>query len=247
MGDKISLKVEARELQGKKVKALRKQGLTPGVVYGADMEPLAIQADAGEVRKVVVEAGKHTPVNLTGGKRRIAMIKDIDFDPTKHGVVRHIAFHAVRADEPVTTTVAIRLIGEGESEAEKAGLVVLQALDKIEIRALPMELPEALEVSIVGLAEAGDRVTVADIELPEGVELVERDDGKAEDEDEERPKITDLMIASVWEPAALQAANEAAAGDAVDETDVEVAGTEEQVQARNEETMPGGKGQDEPK
>ncbi len=227
MGDKVSLNVVVRELHGKKVRNLRRQGLTPGVVYGADMEPLSVQADAQQVRKVVDEAGKHTPVHLTGAKRRIAMIKDIDFDPTKHGVVRHIAFHAVDANEPVVTNVSIRLVGEGESEAEKAGLMVLQALDKVEIRALPMELPEALEVSILGLKEAGDRVTVGDIILPAGVELVERDDGRGDDEDEEeRPKITDLMIASVWEPAALQAANEAAAGDAVDETDVEVAGEE---------------------
>ncbi len=228
MGDKISLKIDERTLQGKKVKALRKQGLTPGVVYGPGMEPMAIQADAGEVRKVVTTAGKHTPVNLTGSKRRIAMIKDVDFDPTKHGNIRHISFHAVKADEPVTTTVPIRLVGEGESEAEKAGLVVLQALDKIEIKALPMELPEALEVSIIDLKEAGDRVTVGDITMPAGVELVEHDDGKAdEDEEEEKPKITDLMVASVWEPAALQAANEAAAGDATDESEVEGAGDDE--------------------
>ncbi len=225
MGDKVSLNVVVRELHGKKVKELRRQGLTPGVVYGADMEPLSVQADAQQVRKVVDEAGKHTPVHLTGAKRRIAMIKDIDFDPTKHGVVRHIAFHAVDANEPVYTNVSIRLVGEGESEAEKAGLIVLQALDKVEIKALPMELPEALEVSILGLKEAGDRVTVGDIVLPAGVELVERDDGRAEeDEEEERPKITDLMIASVWEPAALQASNEAAAGDERDESDVAVEG-----------------------
>ena len=54
MGDKISLKIDERTLQGKKVKALRKQGLTPGVVYGPGMEPMAIQADAGEVRKGLV-------------------------------------------------------------------------------------------------------------------------------------------------------------------------------------------------
>lgn len=225
MGDKVSLKIDARTLQGKKVKQLRQQGLTPGVVYGADMEPQAIQADAQEVRKVVAAAGKHTPVNLTGSKRRIAMIKDVDYDPTKHGVVRHIAFHAVNADEPVTTTVAIRLVGEGESEAEKAGLVILQALDKVEIKALPMELPEALEVSIIALKDAGDRVTVGDIVLPAGVSFVEHDDGHHDEEDdEEKPKITDLMVASVWEPAALQAANESTAGDATDETEVAVEG-----------------------
>jgi large subunit ribosomal protein L25 len=222
MGDKISLKVDARELHGKKVRLLRRAGLTPGVVYGHDMEPLAIQADAAELRKVVASAGKHTPVNLTGAKRRIAMIKDVEFDSTRPGVVRHVAFHAVKADEPVHAVVPVHLIGEGESEAEKAGLIVLQSLDKLEVKALPMELPEALEVSIVALREAGDRVTVADITVPQGVELVEHVDARADDDDEqeERPSIQDLVIATVYEPSALAAANDAAAGDAEAEAGV---------------------------
>lgn len=223
MGDKISLKVDPRDVRGKKVKNLRRSGLTPGVVYGHDMEPLPIQADAGEVRRVVAAAGKHTPVNLTGAKRRIAMIKDIEYDPTKAGIVRHVAFHAVKADEPVHAVVPIRLKGEGESEAEKAGLIVLQSLDKLEVKALPMELPEALEVSIVALKESGDRVTVGDIDLPKGVELVEHIDAHSNDEDseeDERPSIDDLVVATVYEPSALAAANEAAAGDATDESNV---------------------------
>ena len=51
MGDKISLKVEERDVRGKKVRALRRQGLTPGVVYGPGMDPIAIQADAAEMRQ----------------------------------------------------------------------------------------------------------------------------------------------------------------------------------------------------
>lgn len=224
MGDKVSLKIDARDVHGKKVRQLRQSGLTPGVVYGQGMEPLAIQADAGEVRRVVAAAGRHTPVNLTGVKRRIAMIKDVEYDPTKAGIVRHVAFHAVKADEPVHAVVPIRLVGEGESEAEKAGLIVLQSLDKLEVKALPMELPDALEVSIVELREAGDRVTVADIALEPGVELVEHVDVRAEDEEdaeEERPSILDLVVATVYEPSALAAANDAAAGDATDESEVE--------------------------
>lgn len=216
MGDKITLKISAREVRGKKVSHLRAEGLTPGVVYGQDMEATPIQADAGEVRRVVAAAGKHTPVMLSGTKRRIAMIKDVDVDPTRRGYVRHVAFHAVRADEPVIAEVPIRLVGEGESAAEKAGLIVLQALDKIEVKALPMDLPEAIEISIVDLAAEGDRVTLADAKLDKGVELVEHSDGHAEEleEGEERPSITDLVVASVYEPSALQAANEAAAGEA---------------------------------
>lgn len=224
MGDKISLKVDPREVHGKKVKTLRRQGLTPGVVYGPDMEATPIQADEVEVRKVVAKAGRHTPVNLTGSKRRIAMIKSVDIDPARHGHIRHVAFHAVKADEPVVAEVPIRLVGEGESAAEKAGLIVLQALDHIEVKALPMDLPEALEVSILDLAENGDRVTIGDIKLPAGVEIVERDDGREDeqaDEDEEKQTIMDLVIANVYEPSALAAANEAAGGDAEDESAVE--------------------------
>ncbi len=214
MGDKITLTIQERELHGKKLASLRKQGFVPGVVYGADMEAMSVQAVEGDVVKVIKAAGQHTPVQLIGKKRRIAMIKDIDRDPVKH-VIRHVSFHAVRADEPVMAEVPIRLVGEGESAAERNGLVILQALEKIEVKALPMELPEALEVSIVDLAEAGERVTIGDIKVPEGVEIVDNDDGRIdEDEDEERQTIMDLVIASVYEPSALQAANEAAAGDA---------------------------------
>jgi large subunit ribosomal protein L25 len=222
MGDKISLKVDVREVRGKKVGSLRKQGLTPGVVYGPGMEPLSIQADAVEVRKVVERAGKHSPVNLTGSKRRIAMIKSVDYDPTKRGSIRHVAFHAVNADEPVNAEVPIRLVGEGESPAERAGLIVLQSLEKIEIKALPTDLPETLEVSVLGLTAVGDRVTVGDIKLPSGVEVVERDDGRTDedDEDEDKQTIFDLVVANVYEPSALAAANEATAGDATDESEV---------------------------
>lgn len=222
MGDKVNLKIEAREVHGKKVKNLRRSGLTPGVVYGHGMEPLAIQADSAELRKVVAVAGKHTPVNLTGVKRRIAMIKDVEYDPTKAGIVRHVAFHAVNADEPVHAVVPVHLLGEGESEAERAGLIVLQSLDKLEVKALPMELPEALEVSTASLREEGDRVTVADIVLPQGVELVEHVDNRSSEEqdEDERQSILDLVVATVYEPGALAAANDAAAGDATDESEV---------------------------
>ncbi|MGB4762836.1 MAG: 50S ribosomal protein L25 [Candidatus Saccharimonas sp.] len=226
MGEKISLKLDVREVHGKKVRKLREQGLVPGVVYGHGLEPVAVQAEAGEVRRVVNAAGKHTPVNLTGAKKRIAMIKDITYDATKHGVIHHVSFHAVKADEPVHAEVPVRLVGVGESAAEKAGLVVLQAIDKIEVRALPMELPEAIEIDITSLSEAGEKVTLGDAKLANGVDFVEHDSGHHEDDEEEKPSVADLVVASVYEPAALEAANEAAAGTVEDESEVVTAGEE---------------------
>lgn len=248
MGDKISLKLDERTVHGKKVKSLRASGITPGVIYGHGVEPTPVQAEASEIRRVVTAAGKHTPVMITGTKRRIAMIKDVEYHPTKGGIIRHVSFHAVKADEFVNAEVPVRLVGVGESAAEKAGLVVLQAIDKIEVKALPMDLPEAVEIDITGLSEAGQKVTLADAKLPSGVEFVEHDSGHSEDEDEERQTVGDLVVASVYEPAALEAANEAAAGDASDESEVEAehgSDTPEGTQA--EETRPGGKLQDEPK
>lgn len=237
MGDKITLKIEAREVHGKKLGQIRKEGLVPGVVYGAGIDAISVQAIESDVLKVVKKAGQHTPVQLVGKKRRIAMIKNVDRDPVKN-TIRHISFHAVRADEPVEAEVPIRLVGEGESVAERNGLVILQAIEKIEVKALPMELPEALEVSIVDLAEAGDRIVVGDINIPEGVEIVDNDDGRADDnEDEERQSVMDLVVASVYEPSALQAANDAAGGDAetADADDVEAEqGADEEKPAEGE-------------
>ena len=218
MGDKITLKVDERDVRGKKVAQLRRQGLTPGVVYGPGMEPVAVQVPEGELKKVVAAAGKHTPVHLTGKTRRIAMIKDADIDPTRNAI-RHISFHAVRADQPVVAEVPIHLTDQGESEAEKAGLIILQNLDHLEVKALPMDLPEALELSVLSLTEDGQKLTVGDITLPSGVELVEHDTGRHE-EGEEQHSVTELQVASVWEPSALAAQNDKAAGDAEDESEV---------------------------
>jgi len=247
MGDKINLKLEKRELQGKKARVLRLQGLVPAVVYGPGIEPANGQAPLNVIEKVVRDAGKHTPVHLTiDSKKHIAMIKEVTIDPVRSRIL-HVSFHAVNQNETVIAEVPIHLIGEGESEAEKAGLIVLQSLDHIEVRALPLDLPEALEVSIAGLKEAGEQLTLGDITLPEGISFVEHTTGHA-DEDEEAPKLTDLVIVSVYEPSALQAANEAAGGDAEDESEVEAENGGDTDQASQaEEKQPGGKAQDEPK
>ena len=222
MGDKINLKLDVRTVHGKKVAKLRADGIMPVVVYGAGMEPYAAQASIQEVEKVVKAAGKHSPVHLAlDDKKKIAMVKELSFDPAKNRI-NHVAFHAVNQNKPIEAEVPVRLVGEGESEAEKAGLIILQNIDSLEVKALPLEMPDALEIDIRHLKEAGERVLVGDIKLPANVELVEHDDGRDEaDEDEEKPSILDLQVASVWEPGALQAANEATAGDAEDVSQVE--------------------------
>jgi len=212
----ISLKLDTRTAEGKKLAKLRQSGITPSVVYGGQDEPMSTQSGLIETLKVVRAAGKHTPVNIIiDGKKRLAIIKDIDMDPVRQEL-RHVAFHTINQNDVITTEVPIELIGQGESEAERIGLVILQVMDSIEVKAKPANLPESIELSIAGLATEDDKLMVSDIKLPKGVEFADVDQDM------------ELVIANVYEPGALQAANEAAGGEAEPEdvTEVPVEGAE---------------------
>lgn len=207
----ISLKLDVRTSEGKKLKELRKNGLVPSVVYGGHDKPYMTQSGMIDTVKVVNSAGKHTPVNLVvDGKKRLAIIKSIDFDPVKH-TLRHIAFHTIKTTDVITTEVPVILTGLGESPAERAGLVILQAIERLEIKAKPADLPESIELPVDKLENTEDKIDIADIKLPAGVEFADVDQDM------------ELVIANVYEPSALQAANEAAGGTAEPEEAGEVA------------------------
>jgi len=216
----ISLKLEERTSEGKQLAKLRDSGFTPSVVYGGHSDPILTQSPTVETARLVRAAGKHTPVKLTiDGNKKLAIIKSIDIDPVRHEL-RHVAFHAIKQNDIITTEVPIILVGEGESLAERAGLVILQAIEQIEIKAKPADLPESIELSIVNLATDEDKLTVADIKLPEGVEFADIDQDM------------ELVIANVYEPSALQAANEAAGGDEdaeVEDVEIETDKVEDEV------------------
>jgi large subunit ribosomal protein L25 len=227
--DKMTLTLEKRTVIGKKVKTLRREGTVPGVVYGNGFEPISIQAELIPLQKVVKSAGKHHPVQLDiAGTKKTALIKELSIDPVKH-LLRHVAFHAVKQNEKVSTDVPVVLEGLGESPAERAGLVILTTVETLPIKAFPRDLPESLKISTENLSEAGQHLTVADITVPEGVEIDSEDD---------------LVLASVYEPSALQAANEAAGGDAEAEAEIEAEnGEETEGGEQAEEDQPGAKKQ----
>jgi len=194
--DNIQLDVIKREVTGKKVAKLRKEGQVPAVIYGADLAPVNIQAPINAIKKTVVKAGTHTPVDvMIDSKPQTAIIKTVDINPATN-TIQHVAFQAVSRDQIVTTEVPVVIIGEDESDAKKAGLVIMQSVERLEVKAKPADLPKSLEISAADLKENGDKLTLADIVLPVGVELTE-------------DELT-LTIATVYDPAVLAAANEAA-------------------------------------
>jgi large subunit ribosomal protein L25 len=213
--DAIVLEVKPREVTGKAVKHLRREGLVPAVIHDHGKESVIVQGEYNEMTKMYRQAGKHHTVQVkNGGKTFTTLIKSATFDPKKHQLT-HVVFNAVKANEKVEAEIPIRARyaeGNEAAPAERAGLLVLSQLDTVTVKAVPSQLPNVLEYDAEKLVEVGDSATVADLDVPEGVEI-ETDATHA--------------VATVYEPSALQAANEAAGGDAEAESAETVEATEE--------------------
>lgn len=203
--DSITLELEARTVTGKAVKHLRSSGTIPAVIHDHGKPSLHVQGDGVAMLKVWRQAGKHHPVELKAdGKAFTALIKDAAFDPRKHQL-SHLVFNAVDANQKVEAEIPVRPHydeGNESSPAERNGFIVLAQLENVQVKAVPNKLPEFLEYDAEKLVEVGDHVTVADLKIPEGVDLE-----------------TELehSLATVYEPSALAAANDAAGGDAEEE------------------------------
>lgn len=196
--DTIELTLQARTVTGKAVARLRREGLVPAVIHDHGKPSLVVMGDFMAISKAYQKAGKHHPLQLTAGSDKYtALIKDVTFDPRKNRL-SHIVFGAVKADEKVEAEIPVRL--SDDIPAEKASLLVINQLDSVEVEALPKDLPDELLVDASGLVEIGDKLTVADIVAPAGVTILTE---------------PEHAIATVYEPSAVAAANDAAGGDAV--------------------------------
>jgi large subunit ribosomal protein L25 len=203
--DHIILELQSRDITGKAVKRLREQGLVPAVIHDHGKASIHVMGDYLPVLKAYQTAGKHHPVEIKAGDRQFtALIKAVDIDPRRHEL-RHVVFNAVKANEKVTAEIPVHVIydeGNDSSPAERAGLVVLHQLETVEVDAIASKLPDELLFNGEVLQAVGDHVMVADLIVPEGVVIKT---------DPTHP------LATVFEPSALQAANDAAGGDATED------------------------------
>lgn len=162
--------LEPRTVVGKKLNTIRSQGYVPAVIHNHGQESLHVMGTSTELASIYKEAGKHHPLQLkVGNQDFLALIKDAHYNPVKRST-EHYVFQAIRQDEKVEAEVPIHM--EGEIPAEKAGLMVLRQLDHVEIEALPKDLPDQLAVDATRLVELHDKITVADLAVPEGVTIL---------------------------------------------------------------------------
>jgi large subunit ribosomal protein L25 len=170
--DTITLTLDKRDVVGKGLNKLRNEGRIPAVIHNHGKESVIVSGPFIDVLKVYQQAGKHHPVTLkVDDKKYMALIKSVDFEPKKNQL-RHVVFNAIKQDEKQKTEVPIKFVEDAEIPAEKAGLMVIRQLEAVEIEALPKDLIDELFVDPSGLTEIGDRITVADLKVPEGITVL---------------------------------------------------------------------------
>jgi len=193
----LSLSAKIRKEVGKKVKSLRKKGIIPGILYGPGIKNLPpttfpkngavkrktkkvvggvpLEIDSKEFEKILKEAGESSLIKLQVGdekknKEFIVLIHEIERDPLTLKPI-HIDFYQPRLKEEVEALVP--LIFEGESKAVKEfGGTLVKNISEVKVKALPLNLPKEIKVSIEKLRTFEDEVFVSDLKLPEGVKVL---------------------------------------------------------------------------
>jgi len=173
MADRAVIVAAPRVVLGKKVKQLRRQGRLPANVFGRGLPSLAIDIEAREFSRNIKASGLRSmfELNVSGEARpRYVIIRGM----TRAGGTGdpiHVDFFQVDPSKPITANVPLRLVGESPAVRDLAGTLV-QGVDLLHVRCLPLAIPDAIEADVSGLNGFDVTLTVADLDVPEGVEIL---------------------------------------------------------------------------
>ena len=209
--EKIVLQAANREIVGKKVKMLRREGKIPGIIYGKDLKkPLPITLDLRETTKFMRGVTPSTVVTIkVDGKDYTTLVRDRQRDVLLGNYI-HIDFMAISLKDKVRTLVNLFLEGEAPA-VEDWGATIILSLDQIEVETLPQDLPESIVVDISNMANIGDAIHVKDLAMPEGVEclsdpeelIVVASAPELEPEEEEEEELEEELLEGV-EPEVIE-------------------------------------------
>src|SRR5712691_3452282 len=173
-GERIRLEVQQREERGsRESRRLRKDGLIPGVLYGQGKKPHPISVRERELRRVLTgDHGLHAILDVVlDGQTTThsSILKDYQVDPIR-GKIEHFDLQEVRLDETIQSSVVVELVGE--SLGTKAGGVLSQVTREVNVEALPLEVPDRLELDVSAM-EIGDTLRLSDLPAREGVTFLD--------------------------------------------------------------------------
>jgi len=171
--DKIELLANTREILGKKVRFLRRQGITPVHLFGHNVESVPLQCDTAPLKRVLAQAGKTRLISLKldqAKKPRSVVVREVQREP-QSGELLHIDFYQVSMKEEMRVEVPIIPVGEAPALKSK-GNFLMQELGSLTIECLPDEIPSSVELDISSLTEAEQAIHVKDIGLGEGITVL---------------------------------------------------------------------------
>jgi large subunit ribosomal protein L25 len=170
--EKYVLEAKKREVIGKQVKALRREGLLPAVIYGSDIEPMPLTLNTNEVRQILSVTGANTLITMKIGKEEhLALVRDTQREVITRNLL-HIDFQAVSMEETISTTVPVLVVGESPAIKELNALLVT-SMDSLQIEAKAKDLPDTITVDISELDQIGDNIRVKDLIISGDVTILE--------------------------------------------------------------------------
>jgi large subunit ribosomal protein L25 len=176
-GERVKLQVRERERRGSAdARRLRREGFIPGVLYGKGIAPHAICVPERDLRRVLTgTSGLHAILDVVVEGQQAthaSILKDFQQDPIR-GHISHVDLQEVRLDRPIQAQVAVQLVGE--PAGVKEGGVLSQVQREINVEALPMEIPEHLDLDVSGMA-IGDTLRLSDLGERDGVKYLDDPD-----------------------------------------------------------------------
>jgi len=170
--DKIVLKAEKRDVTGKQVKALRRAGQLPAVIYGRHVDPIAISLEAHTASLVFSKLTSSTLVTLdVDGTEYTAIVREKQRNFIK-GNLTHVDFLALDLTEKIRTSVRLTFVGVAPAVKDYSAVLV-HRMDALEVECLPADLPERITVDISVIKEIGNNIHVRDIPLPENIVVLD--------------------------------------------------------------------------
>ena len=165
------LQIQKRTTEGKKVKTLRNQGITPIHLYGSEFDSASMQVKMSELINILDLAGFSSPITLNDGKNDIiAFAREVQRHPLTEQIL-HVDFQVVGKDDQVEVEVPINLTGESPA-VKNLGGVLIKLMETIRVSSKVDSVPKSLELDISVIESLEQSILVGEIEIAEGVQIV---------------------------------------------------------------------------
>jgi len=172
----VDMSARVRSIFGKgAARALRRDGLTPAILYGRGIDPIALEVNTKIFTQTLLNMRRRNAVVTLdveggeGGGKRHVLVKDLQVDPVLD-TLKHADFYEIAIDEPIVFSVPVHYTGKAIG-VELGGELSTPATS-VELKGKPLDIPDCLELDVTKL-KIGDRLTCNDLSIPEKTTLLD--------------------------------------------------------------------------